>query len=56
VVIESNKELEEAVNVHGEHIAAQVLANSISIGDASAGVDTDFGEFKAKLLIEKAQI
>ena len=54
VVVESNDELAEAVKVHGEHIAAQVLANSLTVGDAADGVETDFGEFNAKVLVRKA--
>jgi isoleucyl-tRNA synthetase len=54
VVVESNDELAEAVKVHGEHIAAQVLANSLTVGDATDGVETDFGEFNAKVLVRKA--
>ncbi len=54
VVVESNDELAEAVKVHGEHIAAQVLANSLTVGDAADGVKTDFGEFNAKVLVRKA--
>ena len=45
VVLEDNAELAEAINVHGEHIAAQVLANSLVVGNATEGTETDFGDF-----------
>ena len=54
VVIEENEQLVSAVKVFGNHIASQVLANSLTIGDASAGADADFGDFKAKVFVAKS--
>ena len=54
VVIEDNAELKKAVDAFGEHIAAQVLANSLTMGDASDGSEQDFSDFKAKIKVEKA--
>ena len=53
VVIENRQELANAVEAFGEHIAAQVLANALTTGDAADGVDTDFGDFTAKVSIRK---
>ncbi len=53
VVLENNSALENAVKTFKEHIAAQVLANSLELGDASEGVEAEFGDFKAKILINK---
>ena len=53
VVIEENEDLKKAVETFKEHIASQVLANSLVIGDAGEGSEQDFGEFKAKIFIKK---
>ena len=53
VVIESKPELEDAVKTFGEHISSQVLANSLTFGDASQGTEQDFGDFSANVLIVK---
>ena len=53
VVIEENDDLKKAVETFKEHIASQVLANSLVIGDAGEGSEQDFGEFKAKIFIKK---
>ena len=54
VVIEDRDELKKAVDAFGSHIAAQVLANSLVIGDASEGSEQDFSEFNAKIFIKKS--
>ena len=53
VVIENRQELVQAVDAFKEHIAAQVLANALTTGEVTDGVDTDFGEFTAKISINK---
>ena len=53
VTIEHNAELENAVTVFGEHICSQVLANELTFGDAKDGRDVEFGEFTAKVKIER---
>ena len=53
VVLEQKPELESAVAAFGEHIASQVLANSLSFGDASEGSQQEFGEFKAFVKVNK---
>ena len=53
VVLESKPELEEAVKAFGNHISSQVLANSLTFGDASNGSEQEFGELTAKVLITK---
>ncbi len=53
VTMEQNEALENAVAVHGDHISSQVLANVLAFGDASDGTETDFGDFKARVKIEK---
>lgn len=53
VTLEHNEMLENAVNVFGEHISSQVLANELVFGDASDGIDTEFGDFKAKVKVDK---
>ncbi|MBR4268608.1 MAG: isoleucine--tRNA ligase [Prevotella sp.] len=53
VVIENRQELVQAVDAFNEHIAAQVLANALTTGEVTDGVDTDFGEFTAKISINK---
>lgn len=54
VTLENNNELENAVNVFREHICSQVLANDIAFGESSEGRDVEFGEFTAKVKIEKS--
>ena len=53
VVLEQKPELESAVATFGEHIASQVLANSLEFGDAQEGSEQDFGDFSAKVKIDK---
>ena len=53
VVLESKPELEEVVKAFGNHISSQVLANSLTFGDASNGSEQEFGELTAKVLITK---
>ena len=53
VVLESKSELEEAVKAFGSHISSQVLANSLTFGDAAEGSEQEFGELKARVLITK---
>ena len=53
VTLEKNETLENAVKVFGEHISSQVLATELSFGDASDGADTEFGDFNAKVKVEK---
>ena len=53
VTIEDKAELRSAVEVFGEHISSQVLANELVMGDASDGNEVDFGDFKAKIKIAK---
>ena len=53
VVLEQKPELESAVAAFGEHIASQVLANSLSFGDASEGSQQEFGEFKVFVKVNK---
>lgn len=53
VTLEQNEALENAVKVFGEHICSQVLANELLFGDAAQGVEAEFGEFNAKVMIEK---
>jgi isoleucyl-tRNA synthetase len=53
VVLEKKPELESAVATFGEHIASQVLANSLVFGDATQGSEQDFGDFKANVQITK---
>ena len=52
VVIEQKPELEAAVSAFGEHISAQVLANSLVLGDATDGFEQDFGDFKARVQLK----
>ena len=54
VVIEQREEMGSVIADFGEHIASQVLANSITLGDASEGTEQDFTDFKAKVRITKA--
>lgn len=54
VTIEDRPELAGVIKNFGGHISAQVLANSITVGEAAGGIDSDFGEFNAKVLVVKA--
>ena len=54
VVLEEKDELREFLDTFKEDIAAQVLANSISLGDASEGSEQDFTDFKAFVKLTKA--
>ena len=53
VVLEKNEKLEAAVESFGQHICAQVLANSLSFGNVADGIEAEFGDFKAHIKIEK---
>ena len=53
VTIEDRAELRSAAETFGEHISSQVLANELTVGDASDGSEVDFGDFKAKIKIVK---
>ena len=53
VVLEEKQELVDAVKAFGDHISSQVLANSLTFGDASDGVEQEFGEQHAKVKITK---
>ena len=45
--------VEKAVNAFGEHISAQVLANSLTLGDAADGIESELGDFKALISVKK---
>ena len=53
VVLEKKPELEPAIASFGDHIATQVLANSLVFGDATQGSEQEFGDFKAFVYITK---
>ena len=55
VTIEKNKETDKAVEVYGEYIAKQVLANSIAVSDTMPenATDIDFDGFILKIAISK---
>ena len=53
VTIEKNDILENAVKAFGEHICSQVLANELTFGEVSDGFETEFGDFSAKVKIER---
>ena len=53
VVLQQNDQLAEAVKVFGDHISAQVLANSLTIGDAEGGSEQEFNDFKALVKVIK---
>ena len=52
VVLEKKPEFEKVLTSFGEHIASQVLANSITLADDVEGSVQDFGEFEAKLSVK----
>ncbi|NPD80672.1 isoleucine--tRNA ligase [Prevotella sp. PINT] len=54
VTIEEKPELAGVINHFGEHISAQVLANEITLGDATEGIESELGDFNAKILVVKA--
>ncbi|MBQ9093851.1 MAG: isoleucine--tRNA ligase [Prevotella sp.] len=54
VKIEDKPELAGVIKNFGEHISAQVLANEITLGDATDGIESEIGEFTAKILVVKA--
>ena len=54
VKIEEKPELAGVIKNFGEHISAQVLANEITLGDATDGIESEIGEFTAKILVVKA--
>lgn len=55
VTIEKNEETDKAVEVYGEYIAKQVLANSIAVSDTMPenATDIDFDGFMLKIAITK---
>ncbi len=54
VVLSESAETVAAVRDFGEHIAAQVLAESLVTGDATGGTEADTDCFKLTIKIEKA--
>ncbi len=54
VVISECDETRAVVDAFGDHIASQVLANSLTLGEADGGEEIDLDTFKLKLKIEKA--
>jgi len=54
VVISECPESRSVIEKFGDHIASQVLANSIAIGNAQGGTEVDLDTFKITLKIEKA--
>ncbi len=54
VKIEEKPELAGVIKNFGEHISAQVLANEITLGDATDGIESEIGDFTAKILVVKA--
>ncbi len=54
VVISDCAETRAVVATFGDHIASQVLANSLAIGDVIGGTEIDLDSFKLTLKIEKA--
>ena len=54
VVIEKTEATEKAVNVFGEHIKAQVLANSLTVGDVVDGQTAELGDETVKISVQKA--
>ncbi len=54
VVISDSPETRAVVEAFGSHIASQVLANSLTIGDATGGEEIDLESFKLTLKIAKA--
>lgn len=53
VFISECAETRAVLNTFGGHIASQVLANSITLGNADEGEEIDLDTFKLKLRIEK---
>ncbi len=54
VVVSDCEQTRKAIENFGAHIASQVLAVSLTIGDASGGTEIDLDTFKLTLKIEKA--
>jgi isoleucyl-tRNA synthetase len=54
VVLSECEETKKVLARFGEHIASQVLANSISVGNVEDGIEVDLETFKLALKIEKA--
>lgn len=54
VVLSECDETKKVLAQFGEHIASQVLANSISVGKVEDGVEVDLETFKLALKVEKA--
>ncbi|MCM1077894.1 MAG: isoleucine--tRNA ligase [Bacteroidales bacterium] len=54
VTIEDKPELAGVIKNFGNHISAQVLANGITLGEATDGIDSELGDFSAKILVVRA--
>ncbi len=54
VTISDVKEISDAVNTHAEFICSQVLANSLSTGEAEDGQEIEIDGKKAVIKVEKA--
>ncbi len=54
VVVSDCPESRNIVSHYGAHISSQVLANSLTLGDATAGVEIDMDSYKLTVQIEKA--
>ncbi len=54
VTLSDSPETRDVVEAFGDHIASQVLANSLTIGNAEGGVELDVESFKLSIKIEKA--
>ena len=54
VVVSESAETKAAVEKLGDHIASQVLATSLTIGNADGGTEIDLDTFKLTVKIEKA--
>ena len=53
VVVSDTKELSDAINAFSDYISGQVLANSLTIGDASEGTDIDIDGIQARISVKK---
>ena len=53
VVVSDTKELNDAINAFSDYISGQVLANSLTIGDASEGTDIDIDGIQARISVKK---
>jgi isoleucyl-tRNA synthetase len=53
VVVSDTKELNDAINAFSDYISGQVLANSLTICDASEGTDIDIDGIQARISVKK---